>query len=167
MKKTFIHLFFFLSLTNLFSQNLTLDELLSLRKKQIVSAEEFLAVKNWELYSAVQPDGSTPGTITFSYKKYEEDKAVSFIKYIYTNDINNNMLNILIFNAEKYKTYLTRIKSLGCKVVYSGLKENEIIKVYQGTTTTIVVKVGTQDNDFGGTTTYYSFTIASNDDVKL
>jgi len=46
MKKIFFLICVFYSISNLYSQNITLDELISLRKKDLAEIEEFVSNKN-------------------------------------------------------------------------------------------------------------------------
>lgn len=168
MKTVLINLIFFLSLSTSFSQNLTLDELISLRKKQIANVEEFLNAKNWNFMSSSQPYETTLGNVVFAYKKNAyDDSAQAFIKYFYNDDFSTVRVNIQVAKKETYNSYLARLKSLGCKLINSSIKDNEILKVYKGATTTILVTIGTQKNEFESTNTFYNFFVVENLDYML
>ena len=166
--KTLLNLILVLSLSNSFSQNLTLDELISLRKKQIASVEEYLNAKNWNFLSAAQPYETTLGDVVFVYKKNEyDDSAQAFIKYFYNDDFSTVRVNMQVARKEIYNLYLARIKSLGCKLIKSSIEDNEIIKIYKGATTTILVTIATQKDEFESTKTFYNFFIVENLDYML
>lgn len=168
MKTLLINFILFLSLSNSFSQNLSIDELISLRKKQIANVEEFLNTKNWNFLSATEPLETTLGDVVFVYKKNEhDDSAEAFLKYFYNDDFSTIRVNMQLAKKETYNFYLARLKSLGCKLIKSSIRDNEIIKVYKGATTTILVTISTQKDDFESTKTFYNFFVVENLDYIL
>jgi len=149
------------------AQNLSLDEALSLRKKGIASVEEYLTNKGWDLISAQEPVESKLGTMTFAYKKSEyDDKAQSFLNYYYSPITGRKRLNIQINKKENYNLYLSKLKTLGVRIITSKIKDGEIYKTYQGPTTTIQVVVATQ-SEYSSTKTTYSFFILDNEDYVI
>ena len=67
------------------SQNLTLNELINLRKKDLVEVEEYLNKKvNWTISTSKQPDEENYGYISFDYNKdLIEDTVMGTFKYFY------------------------------------------------------------------------------------
>lgn len=52
------------------AQNLTFDEVLSLRKKSLSGVEEYLNARGWKFLEAAEPEGFDKlGNVTFTYKK--------------------------------------------------------------------------------------------------
>jgi len=166
MNKTFTLVFIlFYSLS--FSQNLTLDELISLRKKNLALVEEKLTLKGWSFISGEEPQNGNLGNATFAYNKSTyEDKAESFIKYFYSEISERKRIEIQIVKKEKYNLLLGRIKSLGCKLINSNISDGNIKKIYQGATLTFIISISTQKDDFSSTSTLYNFFIIDNSDYK-
>ena len=65
MKKKLSILIYSLS----FSQNLTLDELISLRKKDLATVEEKLTLKGWSYIRGEEPQIGNLGKATFAFNK--------------------------------------------------------------------------------------------------
>lgn len=156
--------------TNLisFSQNLSFDQILSLRKKSLATVEEYLTSNNWNFYDATEPEYGTLGKAIFSYKMSTfDDKAESFLYYYYSSTTGTKRIDVQVVKKDIYNVYLSRIKALGCKLIKSEIKNGQIEKTYQGATTTITVSVATSKDDYYSTSTYYHFFIVDNDDFAL
>jgi hypothetical protein len=149
------------------AQNLTLDEIISLRKKDIASVEEYLTTKGWEMVSTKEGDIENLSTIDFAFNKsYYEDKAESFFTYFYSEYTGRSRVNIQIHKSEKYNLLLARIKALGCKLIHSQILDTGIKKVYQGATSTFIINVNTNKEDYNNTKTVYHIFIIDNDDYQ-
>ena len=149
------------------AQNLTFDEVLSLRKKSLSGVEEYLNSKGWAFLQATEPDNKS-GSVTFTYKKsYINDNAQSFITYYYS-DFSNKKIKIQVVKKDVYNSYLTRIRSLGMRMINSEIENGELIKVYQGKTTTAKLSIFTQQDDYSDSRkTGYQFLIMTNEDYKI
>lgn len=168
MKIILISALLIINLTNVLAQNITLDELISLRKKNLVNVEEYLSSKKWNYLRAENPTPENLGKVVFSYDKNNfNDEAQSFINYYYSEETNRKRIGIQLTKTEKYNDFITKIKSFGCKVIDSRIEENQIVKVYQGSTITFEVRVTTQKNDFNSTNTSYLVFIFENDDYNI
>lgn len=78
MRTTLLILIGLISFTS-YCQNLSFDEVLNLRKKNIAEAEEYLSSKGWELLAASELQEDQLARVSFSYKKNSySDEAVSF-----------------------------------------------------------------------------------------
>jgi hypothetical protein len=164
MKKLYIISSFFLGFIS-FSQNITLDDLISLRKKKLANLEETLTLKGWSFIRGNEPEYENLGTATFAYKQSSfEDKAESFIIYMYSETSPTKRINIQMHKKDKYNLFLARIKSLGCKLLESKIDAGNIKKVYQGATLTFMISISTQKDDFSSTSTIYHFLILENSD---
>ena len=163
-----IYTWFFLLISFItYSQNLTLDELLSLRKKDLATIEEKLTLKGWSFIKGTEPDYSNLGEATFAFNKSSyEDKAESFLSYMYSDVRERKRIDIQISKKDKYNLYLARIKSLGCKLIDSKISDGSIKKAYQGATTTFIVTISTQE-DFQSTKTVYHILIVDNIDYRV
>jgi len=149
------------------SQNLSIDELIKLRKNDIGYVEEYLTGKGWSFLEASEPSSETLGSATFAYKKNNYDEtAQSFINFLYS-DFGRRRIGIQVNKVESYNAYVTRIKALGCKLVDSKIKDGEIIKIYMGPTTTFKISTSTVKNDFDSRKTIYYVFIIDNDDYQL
>jgi len=104
------------------STDLTLDKILSFKKKNIVFVEEYLTINDWEFQSGDE------NQISFIKGKRDETTMISVI---YDNTKNVTSSVVIFYSKEKYKSYLKRIKSLGCKLHSSNVEEKEISKIYK------------------------------------
>lgn len=156
--KLVVSLLFITLVSNLYSQNLNLSQLLSLRNKNIAEIEEFLTAKNWNFI------GVENETVTFSYNQSDYDsKAESFVNIISIGS--HNWLRIQIHRKEKYSEYLNVIKSYGCKLIESKMTEDgNILKTYQGKSTTFIIELSSNEADYGSVKTLYLITIIPNED---
>ena len=165
--KIFVALLLF-SLTS-YSQNLTLDEVVSLRKKNIASVEEFLTAKNWSYIGSNAAQFGNLGNASFAYSKSNyDDKAEAFIDYYFSENTGRRRISLQVHKKDKYNLYLARIKYFGCKLIKSKISDNEKKKIYQGATTTFIIYVKTQSEWYSSATkTIYHFLIIENSDYEL
>lgn len=157
---------------NSFGQNVTVDELAKLRKSSFALVEETLSSKGWTFLNGSDPSEENFGSATFAYGKNSfSDEAVAFLSFNYDNsegqDICSHRISLEFFNKEKYNLYLSRLKSLGCKLVKSTIENGNITKIYQGQTTTFLITIVADRDSFGGTTTRYQFLIVGNVDYFI
>jgi hypothetical protein len=151
-----------------YSQNLTVDNLLKLRKSEIGYVEEFLTSKGWSFTRAEEPTDDNMGTATFAYNKNNyNDNAECFLTFLYSHSIERKRVGIQIINSQVYNSYLSEIKRLGCKLIDSKVEDNAIIKVYRGQTTTFKITTSTLKNEFEGTNTFYYILICDNIDYAF
>jgi len=118
------------------SNDLTLDKILSFKKKNIVFVEEYLTINNWEFQSGDESQ------ISFIKGKRDETMMISVI---YNNTKNVTSLVIIFYSKEKYKSYLESIKSLKCKLTSSNVEENEISKIYKNKKNEFHITVSKKD----------------------
>ena len=151
-----------------FSQNLTLDELIGLRKRDLATVEEKLTLKGWSFIRGEEPENGNLGKATFAYNKSSyEDKAESFINYLYSDISDRKRIDIQIVKKEKYNLFLARIKALGCKLIDSNISDGNIKKIYQGATLTFIISIATQKEDYSSTSTLYHFFVVENSDYRI
>jgi hypothetical protein len=150
------------------SQNLTLNQLLELKKKDIGNAEEYLTERGWEFFNAEEPTFDTMGKALFTYNKNEmSERAESFLTFLYSEYSERTRISIQINKKMKYTEYINSIKSFGCKLISSKIKDGEIVKIYRGATTTFKITSSTSTNFFNEATAVWHLFIVSNDDFDL
>lgn len=163
-----VTLMFILIYSLSFSQNITLDELISLRKRDLANVEEKLTLKGWSYISGEEPQDGNLGKATFAYNKSAyEDKAESFINYLYSDISDRKRIDIQIVKKEKYNLFLARIKALGCKLIDSNISDGNIKKIYQGAKLTFIITIATQKEDYSSTSTLYHFFVVENSDYRI
>lgn len=161
-----------LSFSSLYCQNLTIDELVSLRKKSFGNVEEILSEKKWSFINGSEATSESMGSANFAYNKQDySDNAESFFEFVYNDTENEEICNHRIlfqfFDKIKYTNYINRLKSLGCKLIKTKIEDGNIIKIYQGSTTTFQISIIADKNELGITKTRYHFFIMGNVDYFL
>jgi hypothetical protein len=166
--KAFLALTCFILFSNfIHAQNLTLDQVMSLRDKSLAEVEEFLTTRNWEMKNATEPDESNLGTASFAFNKnLFDDKATAFITYHYAGNVMFNRVNIQISTLQAYNLYMSRLKALNYKIVNSKVVSGQIVKVYKGKNLTVRVSSSTYNDEFA-TRTIYQFFICSSADYEI
>lgn len=164
MKKIIYLILIICSTSNLYCQNLTLDELISLRKKDLAEIEEFVTNKNWTFLSSNEMTDDKMGKAIFTFNKNNyDDSAECFLTYLYS-DIRTR-LDLQFTNKDQYNRYINRLKILGSKLILSKVKDNAIIKTYQISKTTIQITISSK-NDNNLSKTKYNIFITSNEDYS-
>jgi hypothetical protein len=151
------------------AQNLTLDQVLNLRTKELSYVDEYLTTKKWSMLSAEEPTDENMGNISFAYNKgIYDDKAESFIDFYYSSISNSyNRIKIQVNKSSNYNIYIARIKALGYKLQKSFVEDGDLVKIYQSSNTTIKVSTSTQKDDFTSTKTTHSFFILTTTSYNL
>lgn len=167
--KQFLFVFAFLLISNnVLSQNLTLAQILEIKKKDLGNAEEYLTSKGWEFLDAAEPTDGQLGKATFTYNKSDSsDLAESFLTYLYSSYTGNTRINIQVNKKIKYNEYINTIKSYGCKLIDSKIEEGKIVKIYRGATTTFQVTSSTSSNIYNEESAIWFIFIVSNEDYDL
>jgi hypothetical protein len=168
-RKIILLFFVTLFINNCDAQNLTLDQVLNLRTKQLSYIDEYLTTKKWSMLSAEEPTDENMGNISFAYNKgIYDDKAESFLDFYYSKlSTLYNRIRIQVNKSSNYNIYIARIKTLGYKLKSSFVENGNLVKVYQSTNTTIKVTTSTQKDDFTSTKTSYSFFVLNTLDYNL
>ena len=150
------------------SQNLTLAQILEVKKKDLGNAEEYLTAKGWEFKDAEEPTYEKLGKATFTYNKSDmSDLAESFLTYYYSSNSENTRISIQVNKKIKYTEYINSIKGYGCKLIDSKIEEGRIVKIYRGATTTFRVSSSTSSNFYNEETAIWKILIVSNEDYEL
>ncbi|MEZ0180834.1 hypothetical protein AB9T89_01205 [Flavobacterium oncorhynchi] len=172
MKNFFCFLIFYLFPIYIYSQNITVDELATLRKKSFTEVEEYLSNKNWSFLNGEDLSSDKMGSATFSLNKKDfDDNAESFFEFLYDNSENEESCNhkffLQFFDKSKYNTFINRFKTLGCKLIKSKIENGNIVKIYQGSTTTFQISTIADKDIFGVTNTRYSLLVLGNIDYFI
>lgn len=167
--KHFLFAFVFLLISNnALSQNLTLAQILEIKKKDLGNAEEYLTAKGWEFKEAEESTYEKLGFASFTYNKSEmSDLAESFLTFYYSSYSDKTRISIQVNKKIKYNEYINSIKSYGCKLIDSKIEEGRIVKIYRGATTTFRVSSSTSSNYYNEETAVWFIFIVSNDDYDL
>jgi hypothetical protein len=167
--KQFLLAFTFLLISNsVLSQNLTLAQILEIKKKDLGNAEEYLTAKGWEFKDAEEPTYDKLGNATFTYNKSDmSDLAESFLTFFYSSYSDKTRISIQVNKKVKYNEYINAIKSYGCKLIDSKIEDGGIVKIYRGATTTFRVSSSTSSNFFNEETAVWNIFIVSNEDYEL
>ena len=145
------------------AQNITLDNLVNLRSKNLAEVEEYLSMKNWSFLKTTNE--TTLKNVIFTYNKNDySDYAQSFITYMYSDYDDPSRIYMQLNNKDIYNEYISRLKSFNCKLVESSAVDGNVVKVYQGKTTTFVVTIMMSDDDNQTKNNLYTFYIMGNSD---
>jgi beta-lactam-binding protein with PASTA domain len=168
MKQFLIAVAIMLFSNNVLGQNLTLAQILEVKKKDLGNAEEYLTAKGWEFKKADEPTDETLGKVSFTYNKSNtSDLAESFLTYFYSNYSDKTRIDIQINKKAKYTEYINSIKSYGCKLIKSKVENGRIVKIYRGATTTFEVTSSTSSNFYNEDSAVWFIFIVSNEDYDL
>ena len=168
MKQLLLVSAFLLISNNFVAQNLTLAQILEVKKKDLGNAEEYLTAKGWEFLEAEEPTSEKLGNATFTYNKSDmSSRAESFMTFFYSSYSNKTRISIQVNKKIKYTEYINSIKSYGCKLINSKVEEGRIVKIYRGATTTFEVTSSTSSNFYNEETAVWNIFIVSNDDYDL
>ena len=161
--------FAFLLISNNFvAQNLTLAQILEVKKKDLGNAEEYLTAKGWEFLEAEEPTFDKLGNATFTYNKSDmSSRAESFMTFYYSGYSDKTRISIQVNKKIKYNEYINSIKTYGCKLINSKVEEGKIVKIYRGATTTFEVTSSTSSNFYNEETAVWNIFIVSNEDYDL
>jgi hypothetical protein len=138
--KKILALFLFLFAFIAKSQNITLDELINLKKHNLAYVEEYLTKKGWRYMGSEEEKYYDVTMFAYSSSYNPYDFSVIFCNLIPYSD-STISVGIMTANRDKYTNYLDRIKSFGCKLIDSSTEKDALKKVYKGATTTFEVTI--------------------------
>jgi hypothetical protein len=168
MRKFILLLFLILVNVALLAQNLSLAQLLEIKKKDLGNAVEYLTSKGWEFFEAEAPTKDGFGQVTFSYNKSAfSSTAESFFCYHYTSIPDMTWISIQVSKIDTYNEYMNSIKEYGCKLISTEVQEGRILKVYKGEKMTFFVEIGKSTNYFEEETAVWHVSVFSNADYDL
>lgn len=165
MKKILFFLSFFLYV-GLSAQNLSLNELIALRRMELADAENFLTNKGWHYKEGTAPDGEKLGVALFVYRpKSDYKQAESFIAYYYQED-GTRRLSIQIHTQAKYLEYLAGVNKFAPSPLNTKIKEGSLVKIYVGSTTTFHFITTARNNGLGSTGSVWKLYLVENSDYE-
>lgn len=165
MKKILLAVLLFV-FVGLSAQNLSLNELISLRKMDLDQAETFLTDKGWNYKGGSTPDEGTMGIAKFVYTRRGDFNYAESFLYFYYSSFGQNRVNIQINNKAKYLEYLTGIKKFAPSPINTKVEGDDLVKIYAGKTTTFEVTTSTGDNRYGETGSVWLLLIVENSDYE-
>jgi len=150
------------------AQNLSLSQLLEIKKKNLIEVEEYLSPKGWTFVENDEPIGDFLGYGLFAFGMNQySGNAQSFLYFFYNKSLNKIRVNIEFQSNKKYSEYLNAIKGYGCKLISSSVKKGRILKAYQGATTTFIVESSSVESSIlGSASPHFSIFIFSNSDYE-
>lgn len=155
-----------LSLQSVVAQNLTMAQLVNIRKMDLGSATEYLSTKGWEFVEAEDETENQMGSITFAYNKSDiNDNAESFLFYYFSKQYGIQRIAVQVNKKVKYNEYLTAIKGYGAKLIDSSIENGILVQTYQGKTTTFIISSSTSKNNYNVDSAIWMIRIKSNDDM--
>ena len=165
MKKMLLLVFFTLS-TLVFCQNLTLSELISLRKMSLEEAETYLTKKGWQYKGGTEAEVEKLGKAEFVYNASDDLKyGHSFIHLLYMQE---QVKRIAIQTSEmlRYTEYLDGVNKFAASPKNTKIVEGDLVKIFIGPTTTFAFTTTTLNNSSGSTKTSWLLLIAENEDYN-
>jgi len=161
MKKLLITTLLLLPLT-IFAQNISLEQVISLRTKNLKEVKAYLTSKNWKMTEVMNPSRDFLGSVDFALNKNNAiDTPVLVISYLYKNLTAEKIrISFNIYNDVDFNIYMAQLNSLGFKLQKNEDEDNEQEKIYQLNGTTIKLSTKTEYTE------YYSFFILATADYK-
>ena len=161
MKKILITTLLLLPLS-IYAQDISLEQVLSLKSKTLKEVKAYLTSKNWKMTEVMNPSRDLLGSVDFVlYKNKSNDTPVLAISYLYKNSsTDRNRITFKIYNETAFDNYLTQLNSLGFKLQKNDDEASDQEKIYQLNAITIKVKTKAEYLE------YYSFFILSTSDYK-
>lgn len=165
MKKLIFLLMALVSIT-VYSQNLSLSELMSLRKMSLEDTENYLSNRGWQYKEGEEESEDKFGLLSFVYGTNGDfEFAESFLYKMYST-YEEDRISIQISKQQKYLEYLNAVKKFNAKLLKTATSDGYLVKIYQGATTTFIFKTGTSSNNLGDTKSMWILSIWSNEDFN-
>lgn len=168
--KKYILIFMVLGSLVLNAQNVSMKDLFSLQGKEMGEVEEALTSKGWKYIGGQKGNAESRKYIAFSFGDLKLDlknkqHEYSVVYYGLSNNNKSKRISIELSNLSKYSQYLDEIKNYGYKLLNSDVGKNGTLrKIYQGDSTTVVVKITTKKEELN--VTLYKIIICSTDDFN-
>lgn len=145
MKKN-LQILILLFITNFtFSQNLTFDELISFRKKQITEINDFMLTKGWSFNDTkTYEDGSK--SVFWSYNGQNHDSSNYWLT-VYLNEELQDGIKYQTISSTTFNSIKLRIKQLGYKLTESRIEDKGLVSVYETETNKVLLKTMSRESD--------------------
>lgn len=150
MKKILLTVLLFV-FVGLSAQNLSLNELISLRKMSLPEAEMYLSKKGWR-YSEGESDDKVISAEFIFNSNGSPSIGEAFLALMYGNT--QKVLGMQFVSSKSYNEYLSTLQELNIKLVSSGIDESgALMKEYKGATTTFLLRTSKMKK--GSIVSYY------------
>lgn len=165
MKKILLTILLFV-FVGLSAQNLSLNELIALRKMDLDGVESFLTKKGWHYKTGESPEEGKLGMAHFVYGTAGDfDYAESFLTFYYPV-YGENRIGIQIGKSQKATEYLEAIKRFAPSPINTKVENGNLIKIYAGATTTFEFTTTKTRNSFGDDLASWFLFIVENEDYE-
>lgn len=132
---------------NTFAQNLSFDEFVKLKKKNLSGFKEYLNSKGWDVLED-ETNFEDKNTNKLMHKA-----TGSTIEFISDSEKQNNKISLLITQKDSYTQYLAKMNALGYRLIKAEVEKGDIIKIYQGKKNSIKVTTITNNTYYSSPTT--------------
>lgn len=162
--KRIISLLFILASSVSFSQNVTLEEVIGLKNKNLLEVKNYLKDRNWEIMHEHFSKKLKFGDIRFSFDNENPDREIPLYLTFYheANEMTKNRVEFEVTSKEKFDSYLTELKSSNFSLINSKTDVNQTVDTFKDEFTTIEVKTIPVENYYGKQVTFYKFYILDN-----
>ena len=102
----------------IFAQNISLEEVISLRTKTLKDVKVYLTSKDWKMTEVMKPSRDLLGSVDFALNKNNStDTPVLVISYLYKNLSTDKIrISFKIYNEDAFNIYMAQLNSLGFKL---------------------------------------------------
>ena len=161
MKKLLITTLLLLPLT-IFAQNISLEQIISLRTKTLKDVKVYLTSKDWKMTEVMKPSRDLLGSVDFALNKNNStDTPVLVISYLYKNLSTDKIrISFKIYNEDAFNIYMAQLNSLGFKLQKYKDEDSDQEKIFQSNGITIKLSIKTEYSE------YNSFFILATSDYK-
>lgn len=147
-----------------YGQNLSLSQLMSLRTMPLDDTETYLTQRGWSYKDGEEETEENLGYINFIYGSNGSfEYAESFLTKIFSS-YRGDRITIQVGTRTKYLEYLNAVKSFNPRLIFSGPEDGNLVKTYQGATTTFKFITATTNTYTGNDKTNWLLIIYSNED---
>lgn len=128
--RLFFIVVFCISIKTIYSQNLTLDEMVMLSDLPIDKAGKYLVNVGWEYDGIKENFGQRYKATIYVYGKNKIGMAQSMIFFLENNEENESLMQIQLNNYEKYSKILKETSTMGCELYSNDIRDNEMHRTY-------------------------------------
>jgi hypothetical protein len=160
-----IYLYFLSSI--IYTQNINIEKLISLRTNSLGNIDNFLTTKNWKLNRSSKSTDTSSSLVDYKYENLVKDvKQESSLTFYFTSEKPFfNRVFIQFEDLNYYNSNVKKILQLGFKLQVTSVEENQIKLIYRKYPTTIEVISGSY-GEFPSKFNMYSFFICHTQDYN-
>ncbi|MCT8339887.1 hypothetical protein MG296_07465 [Flavobacteriaceae bacterium TK19130] len=160
MKNIGIFCLFMMFSFGLMGQNLSVEQMLSLSKKDLGLVEDYLSGKNWFFYTGSDETEENYGNVKFVHDRpnYKVgDPAIFYITYYFSEAERAQGVMMRFRSEEAFNNYINQMRELGFDLKESSTDDGDILKIYSNGR--YIIEVTVPPNFDGGKS--YAFTFAT------